>query len=590
MKDRVERWLHESHLTPAGNVESRVAELLASIRSGSERQGGESWDAANERKAEEFIVWLQGEFPGRVRVVDRPSGPSDEPAPAFIPEDAAPAVLVERQRLRPMARRTTGYNYAFTVAGRNADCLALVAHYDTWRGPGADDNTTGEEIVKQYLVADLRAPQRPPLTHTYLLAGSEECGLIGFTSQLVLGMGLALANVAWAHGVYAVMGLGLLLVPLATFRFGVSGSREYVRSLSRMERERIRAAISVDSVGEGKLYIPDSALGATFLRAFLPLAGHEVLNDALHEAAHLHGISYNTFLAGGTTDHISFLEGGRPGAAIVALLPGKASPLVWGGKIHTRNDTPDRVYPKPLGQTLRILDTWFHLAQGGARLPEPRAFDEFHYARLYRISSAQKEQPPREEMWLALKDAVEPNRRNLNAVYRVEVEWQDRHARCRPTEVVNWGVETQLDREVRDLVPPGARRELLDVATVELLAADGPVHFCARPRPFWARVRAAAHGLLGRIDSLIGTHSFVCFFAAAFLLARGVELVLGAAFHWEAFQRVFFAWFWLTLPLTLVGQIVMVVWLVGTRMPAMADNSYKHMSRADNLGSLRRSR
>src|SRR4029079_14698421 len=133
-------------------------------------------------------------------------------------------------------------------------------------------NTTGEEIVKQYLLSDLRAPGRPPLTHTYLLAGSEECGLIGFTSQLVLGVGLALVNVAWAHGVYAVMGLAALLVPLAAFRFGVSGSREYVRSLSPGERQRVRAAVSVDSVGEGSLYIPDSALGATFLRAFLPLA------------------------------------------------------------------------------------------------------------------------------------------------------------------------------------------------------------------------------------------------------------------------------------------------------------------------------
>ena len=221
----------------------------------------------------------------------------------------------------------------------------------------------------------------------------------------MLGVGLSLSNVAWAYGVYAIAGLGLVLIPLALFRFGVSGSREYVRGLPASERELIQAAISVDSVGEGRLYIPDSALGATFARAFLPLEGHERLNDILHEAAHLHHIRYNTFLAGGTTDHISFLEAGRPGAALVALLPGKASPLVFGGKIHTAADTPDRVYPEPLGQSLRILDTWFHLMQGGERLAEPRELDEFHYARLYRPPAGSRR--GRSSGWI--EDAIEPN-------------------------------------------------------------------------------------------------------------------------------------------------------------------------------------
>ena len=581
MKGRVERWLEESHLTPVAGVEARVQELLSAVRRACERREHESWDAANERAAEEFVAWLQEAFPGRVRVVDRPDAvPHGEPAEAPPEPGDTPTVLVERQRLRPLARRTTTFNYAFTVAGRSPERLVLVAHYDTWRGPGADDNTTGEEIVKQYLLSDLRAPGRPPLTHTYLLAGSEECGLIGFTSQLVLGVGLALVNVAWAHGVYAVMGLAALLVPLAAFRFGVSGSREYVRSLSPGERQRVRAAVSVDSVGEGSLYIPDSALGATFLRAFLPLAGHEVLNDTLQEAAHLHGICYSTFLAGGTTDHISFLEAGRPGAALVALLPGKASPLVWGGKIHTKNDTPDRVYPKPLGETLRVLDTWLHLAQGGARLREPRALDEFHYARLYRLPSG--------EVWLALKDAVEPNRRNLNAVYRVALEERDGVARCRPLEAVGWGVETQLDREVRDL--SGGRCRRLEVARLDVLGPEGTVSFAARPGRTWARVQAGVSWLIGRLEGLIGTHSFVAFFGAAFLLARVVELVMMEAFRWEAFQKVFFDWFYVTLPLTLVAQVMMVVYLVAVRMPHLADQSYAHMNRADNLSSLRRTR
>jgi hypothetical protein len=567
---RVERWLRESRLTSDQHVDERVRELLEAVRAGSEREDGESWDAANERKAEEFIAWLERAFPGRVLM---------DGAPA--PDGDAPVVVVDRQRLRPLARRTTGYNYAFTVPGRSPQRLVLVAHYDTWRGPGADDNTTGEEIVKQYLVQALRAPARPPLTHTYLLAGSEECGLIGFTSQLVLGVGLALANVAWAHGVYAMAGLGMLLVPLASFRFGVSGSREYVRALADAERELIQAAISVDSVGEGRLYIPDSSLGATFARAFLPLEGHERLNDMLQEAAHLHGIKYNTYLAGGTTDHISFLEAGRPGAALVALLPGKASPLVFGGKIHTRHDTPDRVYPEPLAHTLRILDTFFHLAQGGPRLPEPRELDEFHYARLYRVG---------QELWLALKDAVEPNRRNVNVVYRVQGEVVDGRARCSVVEVVGWGVETQLGREVGDLAGAGGSVRRVPVQAIEVHTPSGVLAFAQRPHRWRAIPIAAACRVLGILESLIGTHSFLVFFAAAFLIARGMEWALAGAFRWAAFQELFFAWFWITMPATLVGQIILVVWLVGSKLPAMADDSYKHLSRADNLLSLRRVR
>jgi hypothetical protein len=201
VRGRVEEWLHRSERTPDRTIDERVAELLAAIRRGAQRNPGESWDAANERHAEEFIAVLCGRFAGRAFEVTWP--PAHDQAEKLFLKSVAygeshpgagadgpthePTVLVERQRLRTLARRTTGFNYVFTVPGDTPERLVLVAHYDTWRGPGADDNTTGEEIVKQYLIEDLRAPKRPALTHTYILAGSEECGLIGFASQVVLG-------------------------------------------------------------------------------------------------------------------------------------------------------------------------------------------------------------------------------------------------------------------------------------------------------------------------------------------------------------------------------------------------------------------
>jgi hypothetical protein len=488
----------------------------------------------------------------------------------------------------------------------------LVAHYDTWRGPGADDNTTGEEILKQYLIEDLRAPRRPPLTHVYILAGSEECGLIGVASQVVLGVALGLANVALAQGLYAVTALGLAMAPLAGFRFGVSGSREYVASLSAAELALVKSVVAVDSVGEGRMYIPETSLGASFVGAFFPYPGYEQLNLLLQEGAHLHGIKYNTFIAGGTTDHISFLEVGRgwrdrlgnllgcprwlrchrqgkrriPAAALVALLPGKASPLVLGGKIHTPHDTADRVYAKPLGEALRILDYWLHLLQGGPRIAEPRGLDEYHYAQLFRVRRPGG--VPTAEHWLALKDAIEPNRRNLNGVYQVDLSMADGLARCERPRIAAWGVDTRLAAELASQLPPGTAQERLDVRRLELLTADGVIAFEGRNRTAKHALEAAGHDAVGALERFMGANTFLAFFGAAFLLAKAVEAVLAVAFRWSAFQELFFRYFALTLPLTIVLQLGAVVWLVGTKIPAMIDNAYRHLNKADSLRSLRR--
>jgi len=626
---RVEQWLHRSERTPDRTVDERVDELLEAIRRGAQRDPGESWDAANERHAEEFIASLCARFPGRAfevcwppahdqpeRVLlqslayaePRPGTPADEPR-------CEPVVLVERQRLRTLARRTTGYNYVFTVPGDARERLVLVAHYDTWRGPGADDNTTGEEILKQYLIEDLRAPRRPCLTHVYILAGSEECGLIGFASQVVLGVALGLANVALAHGLYAITALGLGIVPLAGFRFGVSGSREYVASLSASELALVKSVIAVDSVGEGRMYIPETALGASFVRAFFPYPGYEQLNHLLQEGAHLHGIKYNTFIAGGTTDHISFLEVGRgwrdrlgnllgcprwlgchrqgkrrvPAAALVALGPGKASPLVLGGKIHTPNDTADRVYPKPLGEALRIIDYWLHLMQGGERITEPRELDEFHYAQLFRVRRPLRGGPTEEEHWLALKDAIEPNRRNLNGLYQVDVSMADGVARCHRPRMAAWGVDTRLSTELAGQLPPGATRQRLRPRRLELVTADGVIAFEGR-RTRMVAVEAVAHETVGALERFMGANTFLAFFGAAFLLAKAVEQVLAVAFRWSAFQEQFFRYFAITLPASIVLQLCAVIWLVGKKIPTMIDNAYRHLNKADNLRSLRRAR
>ncbi len=605
-------------------VEIRVAEILANVRrSCASRLSGESYNRANEREVKEFIARLQNEFPGRTYEVERGEDQHSTEVFASRWEHArnrrdAPCVMIERQRLSPWALRTTRWNFIFTVPGESPEIFLLVAHYDTWRGPGADDNTTGEEILKQYLLADLRSSIRPRLTHVYFFAGSEECGLVGLLSQLLLAGGLmagieALQRRSWFYLVAA-----LAACPLASYRFGVSGSREYVRALKPQELRHILAVISIDSVGEGRMFIPRSTLGADFIRALIPFRDYDALTDLLEEGAHLHGIKYNNYIAGGTTDHVSFLEVNNglwvraretlrrswawvcgkdyqaprqiPASALVTMLPGKASPLVFGGKIHTPRDIPERVYPEPLKEALSILDYVFHILEGGTPVQEPRELDQFHYARLYEIWNAHG---AASEYWLVLKDALEPNRRNLNVIYRAEarVDAANKEAWVRAGEPLRWGVHIHLRDEVRDLCAARGkhfRRVRLDRLTIQDEHREFPfgrrLTATGQLRRYYYRAQAWTARQVGR-------YSFLAFFALAFGISEASSKAFTIAFMRSyTFETWFFQYEFVTLPLVLILQIAVLLYLMVRRIPTWIDNHYRYGNRADNMGSLRRLR
>src|SRR5207247_6734539 len=212
------------------------------------------------------------------------------PCIARVYAESPGRAIGQRHLLSKWAVRTTRWNYLVTVPGESEEQLLLVAHYDTWRGPGADDNTTGEEILKQYLLSDLRTRTRSKFTHVYFFAGSEECGLVGLFSQLLLSFGLFAGNFALTYGDWGMLAVAIALLPLASYRFGVSGSREYVRTLSTDALHKIRAVVSIDSVGEGRLYIPPETMGADFIRVLIPFADYDSLHAPPAEAAPPHGI------------------------------------------------------------------------------------------------------------------------------------------------------------------------------------------------------------------------------------------------------------------------------------------------------------
>ena len=125
--DPTSRLLHQIHARYAP-VDERVAEILDHIRKNCKDLDLKKCNEDNERQLEEFIAWIEAKFPGQA--------------------------IVQRQRLSKWAVRTTRWNYLFTVPGESDEQVVLVAHYDTWRGPGADDNTTGAHLMAAHPYLD----------------------------------------------------------------------------------------------------------------------------------------------------------------------------------------------------------------------------------------------------------------------------------------------------------------------------------------------------------------------------------------------------------------------------------------------------
>ena len=331
----------------------------------------------------------------------------------------------------------------------------------------------------------------------------------------------------------------------------------------------------------------DNEMGANFIRALFPYEGSEALNDLLEEGAHIHGIKYNRYLAGGTTDSVAFLEerGVRhanqkkariPAAALLTMAPGKASPFVFGGKIHTRHDTADRIYPKPIQEVLTVLDYALDILQGGQRPNRPRALDEHHYARLYRDG---------EDWFVALKDAVEPNRRNINTIWRVSGNERDESATLKVSEIVWWGVETTLDKEMRDYNPRAKRHNINEL----ILEGDGVNVRFAAVKGLGRRVRALLYGAWGRFERMLGRYSFMAIFAASFLIGHLTNTLLNWTLWWHpAISRFLLDHYVMVFILLFIFQIMVLMRFITRELPAAMDNAYRHLNRADNLGSLRR--
>ncbi|MGH9648927.1 MAG: hypothetical protein ACRD3I_00465, partial [Terriglobales bacterium] len=218
---------------------------------------------------------------------------------------------------------------------------------------------------------------------------------------------------------------------------------------------------------------------------------------------------------------------------------------------------------------------------------------EYHYAQLFRVSKTGA-QP--EEYWLAMKDAIEPNRRNINGLYRVRAEITGGRARCQDLEILDWGVHTRLRHEVEDRVADVSGSgnalgtyERVPVQEIEVNIPGGTLFFTARNRNLFSAMHALAQQALGSFERFMGSNTFLAFFVVAYLLARVFDMALMFVFgRFTGFAEWFFDWFTITLPLTVIVQLSVLLWLIGTRIPTMIDNAYRHLNKADNLRSSSR--
>ena len=560
--------IYEKYLSgDAPDMEQRVHLIREAIRASFERSAGQPNHEFNVVEMEAFLAFLRKHFP----------------------EDR---FCAEVHTIPKHMVRTTDRNFIVTVPGRVPESIALVAHYDTWAGfskkaPGADDNTTGEEVLKQYLLRDLLADSPSPLTHVYLFAGSEECGTRGLVSQVGLTVALSLISLGISTGSPVYFLASIPFLPLMVYRFGITGTRHFVTSLPEQDKALIRAAIAVDSVGEGMVYIPENEMGANFIRAIFPYEGSERLNDLLEEAAHLNHINFNRFIAGGTTDSVAFLEerpalrtGLRekhiPAAALITMSPGKCSPFIAGGKLHTSQDTPDRVYAEPLAEVLTILDYAFHILHGGEKPQKPREITEHHYARLYRDG---------DDYLVALKDAIEPNGQNLNSIFSARGSISGSHAKLKVEKVLSWGVETMLDKEMKDLRPKARR---VDVSVLEITDEPTAIRF-ELPAGGGRSLNAGWNRFVGWLEHLIGRYSFLAMFGSALIVGFfPISILEWAVVRYAPVSRFVADYYLVTVLAVIFFQLAVLFRLYTRDLPAWMDNACHHENRADNLASLRR--
>ena len=172
-------------------------------------------------------------------------------------------------------------------------------------------------------------------------------------------------------------------------------------------------------------------------------------------------------------------------------------------------------------------------------------------------------------------------------MFKAKGKVKNRAAVFKTVETVWWGVETTLDKEMKDFCA-GAKPVKVDSLLVEW---NGEEVYFTSPNGLMRRLKSLAGKMLGGFEKLIGRYSFLSMFMTSFILGYTTNKL----FDWIVmlspvlirFTIKNYIWMFLLL---LIFQIVVLFRLIMRELPAAMDNAYRHLNRADNLMSLRRTR
>lgn len=131
-------------------------------------------------------------------------------------------------------------------------------------------------------------------------------------------------------------------------------------------------------------------------------------------------------------------------------------------------------------------------------------------------------------------DAIEPNRRNLNAVYRATVTRQNGRAVATLGDIVSWGVESRLPREVREVCAEAALTATPEPVRELVVRGEGETLHFGPHAGVLSLLRRGYHEAINAAQTVVRQFLFLTFFALAYVLATVTGWLMDLAFERRA--------------------------------------------------------
>jgi acetylornithine deacetylase/succinyl-diaminopimelate desuccinylase-like protein len=234
---------------------------------------------------------------------------------------------------RGTTARTNSANIVGTLAGGAGQEIVLSAHYDSWKGPGANDNASGVAVLLELARRYGSRKPAPAVTLRFVAFGAEELGLLGAKAYLEKHQ-RELENCRMLFNIDTVGGDGKVV---ADTRWGVRGVPAKVGSQLPKEFTG-KATVDLDA----RWMLLSTGLRPLFMSSNVPMW----LSAAVSEAGKELGREFVSS-GGAGSDHRVFVQAGVVATNIA----------ISGAGIHTPADVAASVHADSLEMAARVVST-----------------------------------------------------------------------------------------------------------------------------------------------------------------------------------------------------------------------------------------